>query len=292
VAAGDAIDVCVPTGNFGNILAAYYAKEMGTPIDKLICASNENCILSDFINTGVYDLNGRSLVSTPSPSMDILIPINLERQLFEIFGRDGNRVKEIFNELASSGKFELDADCFAHVRELFESDYATNDESLQTIRMVYESHGYLMDPHTAVAWKVVEKLRGEGGGAARVGGGGASASGGADENGTSEKPVLIVSTANWAKFGKDVYRALNNIAADEELPNEAASLSGTELNTLIAENANKAGANAGAQAQAQTREPVTIPENLANLDKLEHRHNKTCPANAKGVEQSITTWLA
>ena len=247
---GDTLDVCVPTGNFGNILAAWYAKDMGVPIGRLFCASNENRVLADFISTGTYDIKDREFVLTPSPSMDILISSNLERQLFELNGRDGETMRGWMEDLRNQGSFQVDPQTFAALREDFSADSVDNDESLRTIREVYENHEYLIDPHTAVAWKVAERLR-------------------------QDNPVLVVSTAHWAKFGADVYRALNGIAAGTPLPDAVAGLSGFDLNTLIAKDY-KAG---------------LIPTPLAELESLPVRFSEVCPGSTEGVEAAVKSWL-
>ena len=213
VEAGDPIDVCVPTGNFGNILAAWYARAMGTPIQRLICASNENRVLTDFINTGTYDISDRKFVLTPSPSMDILVSSNLERQLFELSGRSAEAVRGWMADLAANRKFRVDEETFAKVREVFVSDSVSSEECLETIKEIHDASGYLVDPHTAVAMKVAERMRGE-------------------------NPVLVASTAHWAKFGENVWRALHGLKPGEPLPAEIAALTGCQLNALIAEEAN------------------------------------------------------
>ena len=210
---GAPIDVCVPTGNFGNILAAWYAKAMGVPIERLLCASNENRVLTDFINTGTYDISDREFKLTPSPSMDILVSSNLERQLFELSGRNAEAVKGWMADLAATGKFRVDEETFAKVREVFAGDSVSNAECLATIKEIHDKYGYLVDPHTAVACKVAERLRGS-------------------------NPVLIASTAHWAKFGENVWRALHQLDPGEPLPEDVAKLTGCELNRLIAEEAN------------------------------------------------------
>ena len=161
VEAGKPIDVCVPTGNFGNILAAWYAKRMGTPIEMLFCASNENRVLTDFINTGTYDISERDFALTPSPSMDILVSSNLERQLFELSGRNTEAVRGWMSDLREKKCFRVDADTFAAVRAEFAADSVDNEACLSTIKEVFDANGYLIDPHTAVAYKVAEQLRGE-----------------------------------------------------------------------------------------------------------------------------------
>ncbi len=149
---GEKINVAVPTGNFGNILAAYYAKKMGLPLDKLICASNENNILSDFFTTNTYDKR-RELKLTSSPSMDILISSNLERLLFDLV-QDEDKISEAMQDLSEKGIFEIKAN-FSD----FYADFASEDEVRSEIKRVFEEHDYLMDPHTAVASCVYEKYK-------------------------------------------------------------------------------------------------------------------------------------
>ena len=193
IEAGCPIDVCVPTGNFGNILAAWYAKQIGAPIERLLCASNDNRVLTDFINTGTYDISDREFILTSSPSMDILVSSNLERQLFELTGRNGEAIRQWMADLADARCFRVDAETFRRVRENFSADSVDNATCLATIREVLDAHDYLLDPHTAVAYAAAQNLRGE-------------------------NPVLIASTAHWAKFGNNVYRALHGIEPSGELP--------------------------------------------------------------------------
>ncbi len=250
VRAGEPMDVCVPTGNFGNILGAYYARELGTPIGRLLCASNENKVLTDFIASGVYDISGREFVTTPSPSMDILISSNLERLLYELVG-DTETVAEWMRSLRSEGVFRVDRDTFAQVRELLSGDFVTNDESLETIRRVWREHGYLLDPHTAVSWEVAERLRGD-------------------------DPVLVVSTAHWAKFGASVYRALTDIPYAAPLPDDERGLTDVELL---------------AEVQALAPEGACVPEALAVLDEARVRFPGVVDAGREGVEQAVRQWL-
>ncbi len=247
---GAPLDVCVPTGNFGNILGAYYAKRMGVPIGRLICASNENSVLADFIGTGVYDISNRDFVKTPSPSMDILISSNLERLLYHLAGPDA--VRDWMTELASTRRFRIDQNTFRAVRELLVGDYVTNDESLTTIRRVFDETGYLLDPHTAVAWEVAERMRGD-------------------------DPVLVVSTAHWAKFGADVLAALEGLSYGAPLPERYAGLSGVELLGRVAQLAPSAGA---------------VPPALAVLDDAVPRFNSVVEAGRDGVEEAVRTWLS
>jgi threonine synthase len=193
VRAGEALDVCVPTGNFGNILAAYYAKRMGVPLGRLLCASNTNKVLADFITSGSYDIASRSLVKTPSPSMDILISSNLERLLFDLCA-DVKLIRCWMDALKRTGRFLIDDATRAKLQAEFAGAWVDNDTCLRTIGRVQREHGYLLDPHTAVAWEVAARLGREG------------------------SPVLVVSTAHWSKFAADVVRGLRGIPAGEPIP--------------------------------------------------------------------------
>lgn len=213
IKAGDKINVVVPTGNFGNILAAYYAKEMGLPIAKFICASNENKVLYDFFETGVYDKN-REFILTSSPSMDILISSNLERLIYRIADDDSEKNKELMNALSSSGKYEISADMKAKLSEFY-GNYATEEETAETIKRVYESDGYIMDTHTAVASTVYEKYK-------------------ADTN--DETPTVIASTASPYKFTRSVMEAIDKSYAsqsDFELVDELNKLSKVKIPQAI-----------------------------------------------------------
>lgn len=156
ISLGEEINVVVPTGNFGNILAAYYAKKMGLPIKKFICASNENNVLTDFIKTGVYNKN-RSFHTTVSPSMDILISSNLERFLYDLSGGDDKLVSELMSKLNSEGVYEIPAEIKAKMQELFDADCCDDKETMATIRKTYVESGYVMDTHTAVGKNVYDK---------------------------------------------------------------------------------------------------------------------------------------
>ena len=156
---GDTVNVCVPTGNFGNILACYYAKKMGVSIGKLICASNRNDILTDFIRTGVYDRN-RAFHTTISPSMDILISSNLERMLFELSGGDDEEVRGYMKQLSETGRYEISAEMREKLQDLFYGGFCGEEETSATIAGLY-ADGYLIDTHTAVAAKVLADYRRE-----------------------------------------------------------------------------------------------------------------------------------
>jgi threonine synthase len=194
---GDKINVVVPTGNFGNILAAYYAKKMGLPVARFICASNENNVLTDFIKTGVYDKN-RAFHNTISPSMDILISSNLERFLYDLTGCDDKKISEWMKELNTTGKYEISSDIKKLLEDLFSADCSNDAETMQTIKKCAEEYDYVMDTHTAVAKSVYDKY--------------------VAETGDTTKTV-IASTASPFKFNQSVLIALqdcNAVAGKDE----------------------------------------------------------------------------
>lgn len=194
---GDTMNVCVPTGNFGNILAAYYAKKMGLPVGKLICASNRNNVLTDFINTGVYNRN-RDFVLTMSPSMDILISSNLERYLYDVCGKDDCYIASLMDALKQDGKYEVTNDIKEKIRAEFYGGYASEEETLAQIQKAFTEKRYLMDTHTAVAAHVLEQYRKE----------------------TGDNTVCVIaSTANPYKFNQSVLAGIGitEQAADEFL---------------------------------------------------------------------------
>ncbi len=186
IAAGEKVNFAVPTGNFGNILAAWYAREMGLPIHKLICASNGNNVLTDFINTGVYNRD-REFKKTISPSMDILISSNLERLLYELTGHDGLQVAEWMNQLKRDGRYTVNDGVKRRISELYWASCTTEAETLKTIKDVYEDYGYIVDPHTAVGIDVYDKYVISTGDITRT---------------------VIVSTASPFKFNESVARAI------------------------------------------------------------------------------------
>lgn len=183
---GEEINVVVPTGNFGNILAAFYAKQMGIPIGKFICASNENKVLYDFFQTGCYDRN-REFVLTNSPSMDILISSNLERLIYRIAGNDAEKNKTMMEALNRDGKYEITEEMKGRLQEFY-GNYASEEETAQTIKNMYEETGYVLDTHTAVAASVYEKY--------------------VRETGDTRKTV-IASTASPFKFTRSVMNAID-----------------------------------------------------------------------------------
>lgn len=186
IKAGDRVNIVVPTGNFGNILAAYYAYKMGLPVHKLICASNCNNVLTDFIRTGVYNKN-RHFELTISPSMDILISSNLERFLYLAGGKNSEEVKGYMAALAKEGVYEVSDKIKAHIKETFWADFATDEETKQTIRETYQQFAYVLDTHTAVAKTVYDKY--------------------VQQTGDQTK-TIIASTASPFKFSASVMQAL------------------------------------------------------------------------------------
>lgn len=191
---GDPINVCVPTGNFGNILAAYYAKDMGVPINKLICASNSNNVLTDFLRTGVYDRN-RTFYNTMSPSMDILISSNLERLLYAITGED-QQVREYMDELNRTGRYEVSERVKEKIQRLFVGYCCDDTVTQKVISTIYRSFDYLIDPHTAVGFSALTQYREETG---------------------DMTPTVVASTASPFKFCDNVLGALGETSLRDGL---------------------------------------------------------------------------
>ncbi len=213
---GDEPDVCVPTGNFGNILAAYYAKRMGVPLGMLYCASNENRVLTDFINTGTYDISERPFVLTPSPSMDILVSSNLERLLYLSCGRDAAKTKAMMEQLSTNGKYEITADMKEFMKD-FCAGYADMEENAKEIRKVFDDTGYLIDTHTGVAAAVYEQYKAK--------------------TGDTTKTV-IASTASPYKFSRSVMEAVLGKKKDADefaLIDEMERISGVKIPQAIEE---------------------------------------------------------
>lgn len=215
IRSGEEINVTVPTGNFGNILAAYYAKQMGVPIAKLICASNENKVLFDFFQTGIYDRN-REFILTSSPSMDILISSNLERLIYTIAGQDAQKNADLMAQLKEKGVYEITPEMREKLTD-FAGGFATEEECAATIRKTYERTGYVMDTHTSVAAAVCAQYRKDSG---------------------DEKKCLVASTASPYKFIHSVMTAIDEkyASVDEfSLINELSSISGVEIPNAINE---------------------------------------------------------
>jgi threonine synthase len=212
---GEKINIVVPTGNFGNILAAFYAKNMGLPVAKLICASNENKVLFDFFETGSYDKN-REFVLTSSPSMDILISSNLERLIYWIAGNDAEKNKELMNALTTDGKYEISSDMRDKLKDFY-ANYATEEETAKRIKALYENTGYILDTHTAVASVVYEKYQKD-----------------------TKDPVktVIASTASPFKFTRSVMDAIDqkyDAMSDFELVDELSRIGNIAVPKAIEE---------------------------------------------------------
>lgn len=185
IADGDEINIVVPTGNFGNILAAYYAKQMGIPVKRFICASNENKVLTDFINTGVYDIR-RDFYLTNSPSMDILISSNLERLLYHLSGGDGEMIRALMEQLERDKHYQVSGAIREGLKEFY-GGFADVEATNATIEELYRKNGYLVDTHTAVAYKVYKDYRAETG---------------------DDTPTVIASTASAYKFAESVAKSI------------------------------------------------------------------------------------
>ncbi len=183
---GEQINVAVPTGNFGNILAAWYVRQMGLPIKRLICASNSNNVLTDFIRTGTYDRN-RRFYATTSPSMDILVSSNLERLIFELSGRNDSEVSAYMQELSKSGKYTVRSALRRKIGESFSGQFCDDSDAAAAIQYLYRNQNYLTDTHTAVAFCCLQKYRNESG---------------------DDTPAVVVSTASPFKFCSSVLEAL------------------------------------------------------------------------------------
>ncbi|OAT87135.1 threonine synthase [Desulfotomaculum copahuensis] len=186
ITSGEAVNFVVPTGNFGNILAAYYARRMGLPVHRLICAANRNNVLTDFIRTGIYD-RGREFYRTTSPSMDILISSNLERLLYAVTGRDAGRVRNWMESLRTVGRYEVDDDVRKQIQAVFWSDFAGDGQTAAAIRDTHKRYNYLLDTHTAVGKFVYDRYR--------------------EATGDAHKTVLV-STASPFKFNQSVAAAV------------------------------------------------------------------------------------
>ena len=215
IAEGEKINVVVPTGNFGNILAAFYARQMGVPIGKLICASNENKVLYDFFATGTYDRN-REFVLTTSPSMDILISSNLERLIYRIAGEDAQKNAALMESLARTGVYEITEQMREQLADFY-GNYADEAETAGRIRQMYENTGYVLDTHTAVASAVYQKYR---------------------EASKDKTVTVIASTASPFKFTRSVMNAIDgkyDAMSDFELVDELARIGRLDVPNAIAE---------------------------------------------------------
>ena len=215
ISMGEEINVAVPTGNFGNILAAYYAKQMGVPIAKLICASNENKVLFDFFQTGVYDKN-REFILTTSPSMDILISSNLERLIYLIAGQDAVKNQDLMRALKSQGVYEITKEMKENLSD-FAAGYATEEQVKETISQIYKSTGYVIDTHTAVASNVCREYR---------------------KTSKDDRKSVVASTASPYKFARSVMTSIDEKYDELEefaLIDELEKISGVTIPNAIEE---------------------------------------------------------
>jgi threonine synthase len=205
----------VPTGNFGNILAAFYAKNMGVPIEKLICASNENKVLYDFFQSGKYDRN-REFVLTSSPSMDILISSNLERLIYRIAGNDAKKTADFMKALSQDGSYQITDEMASQLKDFY-GNYASEQETAERIRQMYEDTGYVLDTHTAVASAVYKKYTAET---------------------KDDTKTVIASTASPFKFTRSVMNAIDGKyekLSDFELVDELSKISNVDVPKAIDE---------------------------------------------------------
>ncbi|AME08973.1 MULTISPECIES: threonine synthase [Gemella] len=191
ITVGEKINFIVPTGNFGNILAGYYAERIGLPINKLICASNSNNVLHDFLTTGIYNKN-REFLKTISPSMDILISSNLERLIYYMSGCDNKYVDKLMEDLKETGCYKVNDDILRKITDKFQSGFADDNTTKKIIKDIYKKDGYLLDTHTAVAYKVLL------------------------DNPDKEHINVVLSTASPYKFTESVYSAINGISDKDE----------------------------------------------------------------------------
>ena len=233
---GETVNVAVPTGNFGNILASYYAREMGLPIQKFICASNANRVLTDFIRTGVYERR-REFFATTSPSMDILISSNLERLLYALSGEKSQMLAGWMSQLSTEGCYDVGGEVHEKVRALFYGGSCDNTGTAQTVRNTWEKAGYLCDTHTAVALDVYRQY--------------------VENTGDSDTPTMIASTASPYKFVGDVLGALEPVMGADEYENisRLESLSGTQAPKALKQLCDK---------------PIRFTETIANAQAADY----------------------
>lgn len=208
---GEPVNVVVPTGNFGNILAAYYGHKMGLPVNKFICASNVNNVLTDFLNTGIYDIN-RKFETTISPSMDILISSNLERFIESLSDKNDKLISDLMNSLKTNGKYELPQELKEKMSKFF-GGYTTDSETNNTIKNVYDKYSYVIDTHTAVAYKVYEDY--------------------VNKTGDSSTPTLLAATASPFKFTRAVVESITgenqDALNDFQLVDKLSAITGLEI---------------------------------------------------------------
>ena len=214
---GEEVNIVVPTGNFGNILAAYYAKKMGLPVHKLICASNSNNVLTEFLKTGVYNRN-RHFYATVSPSMDILVSSNLERLLYDLTGGDSARITGWMSELNENGRYQVGDDILSQLHDIFYAGYCDDDQTKETIHEIFNTEKYLCDTHTAVAVQVYHHY--------------------VNDTNDVQTPTIVVSTASPYKFADSVLNAITNednkFGSEFTRINELSAVTGTPIPAPIA----------------------------------------------------------
>ncbi|MGE5042352.1 MAG: threonine synthase [Candidatus Levyibacteriota bacterium] len=248
---GEKIDIAVPTGNFGNILAAYYAKQMGLPVGKLVCASNENNVITEFLHTGVYDIRNRKLQQTSSPSMDILIASNIERLLY-LMTQDTQKVGRWMAELKERKVFEVDGETRQRLATEFYAGWISDAEAAKNIKRVAMNAGYLMDTHTSVAQAVTEQYL---------------------QDESSSRPIVVCSTANWAKFPV----AVRNALVGGDMRNNATLNSNDEFEAVRA---------------VKDIMGVKEPANIAALADKPILHGLLYDATVQGVRESVHAYLS
>ncbi|KAM6900581.1 threonine synthase-like 1 [Xenentodon cancila] len=240
---GEPIDLCIPTGNFGNAMSAVYAKEMGIPIRKVICASNHNCVIADFITTGEYDVRGRPLLLSHSPAIDILKSSNLERFIHRISNKNSSLVEDLFTHLDTQKHFQVPEPLLGRIQQEVLAGWCSEDDCLAAIRSVHKQTGYVMDPHTAVAKVVADRLQ------------------------DGSCPVVLCSTAHYGKFAPAVFKALQiqNIPQDplEQLRKLEMAASGPEAHRDM-EKSLKSGRRGHVVCQADYSMLVEEVENMVH----------------------------
>ena len=234
---GDAVDFCVPTGNFGDILAGYYAKRMGLPVGRLVCASNRNNVLTEFLKTGHYDAR-RTFYRTTSPSMDILVSSNLERLLYHMC-EDTEKVSGWMEELRTQGHYQVDAQCLEKIQQIFSAGCTDDEQAAEEINAMFHGNRYLCDPHTAVAFRVAQEYKNET---------------------SSGAPMVVLSTASPFKFPGDVLKSLGQPVPEDEF--EAMRQLAAHTNAPVPQ------ALASLQGQPERFDREIEPEQIREIAKI------------------------
>ncbi|KAL0491099.1 threonine synthase-like protein [Acrasis kona] len=250
---GEPVDVCIPTGNFGNMLGAVMAKKLGIPLRRLIAASNDNNVITDFIKTGVYDLRHRSFKATVSPSIDILVSSNLERFLFLLTDGDSKLIQDLFHQLSTNKRFEIGGDLLKLVQDTVMGDWCSEKDCLDTVRRVHHETGKYIDPHTAVAVAVADRINEQD-----------------KARGDKRVPILISSTAHFAKFPESMLHAVSE--GNPVVQGDIKSM----FDQLM---------------KIPHHESSTIHPELAKLPSMERLHNMKIPADKNQVVLEIKKFL-